>query len=952
MSASRILYLNAHGLNERKYEYIISLLDSNVLDIVAIAETWQPAFLLSKTTSFHAASSTSTRHSRMRGHPDGGVSIFIRPEEQSLFDYHASLDTVSVCRGAHIMTFAYYPPSLSDSDLDLLLQGLPKSTLLMADFNTDFRTSSTRRTVFTEHMQKCSLVQIQPSNGVSRLDHCFAHPSLRISCEMHHQYLLEIETDHPALVVECSLPEALPILPDVRSYNLSLLRRPKSREGTKRYLLQLYRGLSGNISRQLQWIIAQANEIDDDDDDDDDVRLGLAECAVRALEEAVIGISDAVFEQKVSASSAPGQRSTLNLECATDIISSYQRTMRSQLHSRTLIVASDRAFSAEEECANVWERVWNKDPELIRTAPAPLYDSNSALEEIDVDKVRAVVSRYPSTKAPGEDGIHILVLKALLAGPFAHHLTSVFNLLLQLQVTPSHWNQAIVCMLPKDTSGSPSKCRPLSLTSMFRRLFEKVLHPTLISATASQIHPSQSGFTQSNSTLHPLQLSDHSHRGYRVLYDAMYAFDSPLLHILSEELSTMGVHKGLHRCIHYLFFCNLTSTMVANGRKSRKISRSRGLFQGTVLSPPLFNIYINRLLINFSAKFGSHMSMVLVVILAYADDLKVFARSYEEACSMTQYIADECSTIGLTIRPSKCAVLSTEVRSITIRQGGYDEEIHHKPTDKYLGVDVDQYGINWRVYYSRSLRTYKTSLRWLALLTLSWPPGARCTVYTVFVHPQLEYCAALFALVSLDTKDIKPRIIAYHDVWQQLEASYEEATCKILGQKRFTKGHYSILGWPTLPERFLQILATTSLAQNHLQIPSIAVAEDYIRNRIMISDDKYETIKHFLQRKRIEHFDSSTAGNRERIIPRTRNGRDIILENVYDSETQHHLIYWRKGIFALGRICICEERFTLSHAERCFGTHAQMETMIREGDYSNVTYYINAMWTAMNSTEP
>jgi len=73
---------------------------------------------------------------------------------------------------------------------------------------------------------------------------------------------------------------------------------------------------------------------------------------------------------------------------------------------------------------------------------------------------------------------------------------------------------------------------------------------------------------------------------------------------------------------------------------------------------------------------------------------------------------------------------------------------------------------------------------WLALLARSWPPGARCTVYAVFVHPQLEYSAALFALVSLDTKDSKPRILAYHDIWQQLEVSYEEATCRILGQKK------------------------------------------------------------------------------------------------------------------------------------------------------------------------
>jgi len=158
------------------------------------------------------------------------------------------------------------------------------------------------------------------------------------------------------------------------------------------------------------------------------------------------------------------------------------------------------------------------------------------MPEVNVGGVRSLIGGYSSTKACGEDGIHILVLKALLPGPFAYHLTTVYNLLLRLQVTPSRWNHALVCMLPKDSSGLASKCRPISLTPMLRRLFERVIHPELIATTAPSIHPTQSGFTKFDSTLHPLQLANHSHRGYRVLYDAMHAFDSPLFHIVSDNL--------------------------------------------------------------------------------------------------------------------------------------------------------------------------------------------------------------------------------------------------------------------------------------------------------------------------------------------------------------------------------------------------------------------------------
>jgi len=68
-----------------------------------------------------------------------------------------------------------------------------------------------------------------------------------------------------------------------------------------------------------------------------------------------------------------------------------------------------------------------------------------------------------------------------------------------------------------------------------------------------------------------------------------------------------------------------------------------------------------------------------------------------------------------------------------------------------------------------------------------------------------------------------------------------------------------------------------------------------------------------------------------------------LIDARYNAETQQQLIYWRKGMFAIGRKCICGESFTLSHAERCSGTHMKMEKMIAPEEYSNVKYYINAI---------
>jgi len=88
------------------------------------------------------------------------------------------------------------------------------------------------------------------------------------------------------------------------------------------------------------------------------------------------------------------------------------------------------------------------------------------------------------------------------------------------------------------------------------------------------------------------------------------------------------------------------------------------------------------------------MGLLLVVILAFADDIKVFARCYDEACDMTQFIVEECAEIGLTIRAAKCAVLSPDSRDIVMNNGSVSEVIASKQMATYLGLEVDYPGIH------------------------------------------------------------------------------------------------------------------------------------------------------------------------------------------------------------------------------------------------------------------
>jgi len=163
----------------------------------------------------------------------------------------------------------------------------------------------------------------------------------------------------------------------------------------------------------LQWITEQIDNLEEPFADE--LRLVSAELAVRTLEDALIGIMDFVFEKRSSTcASCTREQSLTN---TGEIVSSYKKLLHQQCTNNNVIVSSDRGLTAEEECANIWEQIWNKEPDRIKECVIPPYDNSGAVLVVNVDRVRGLITKYQSTKACGEDGIHVLVLKALLPGP-------------------------------------------------------------------------------------------------------------------------------------------------------------------------------------------------------------------------------------------------------------------------------------------------------------------------------------------------------------------------------------------------------------------------------------------------------------------------------------------------------------------------------------------------------
>ena len=99
-------------------------------------------------------------------------------------------------------------------------------------------------------------------------------------------------------------------------------------------------------------------------------------------------------------------------------------------------------------------------------------------------------------------------------------------------------------------------------------------------------------------------------------------------------------------------------------RGSRCFDIQRGVKQGDILSPLLFNSGLEAALRRWKSKIaGSGVpidSGDKLTNTRYADDLMLFARSCEELTNMAEHLREELARVGLQLNAAKTKILTTE----------------------------------------------------------------------------------------------------------------------------------------------------------------------------------------------------------------------------------------------------------------------------------------------------
>lgn len=315
------------------------------------------------------------------------------------------------------------------------------------------------------------------------------------------------------------------------------------------------------------------------------------------------------------------------------------------------------------ECwRNYCERLYS-DPN-----PTPTQIQSPVEQEpnILIGEIREAIKKLRNNKSPGSDGVTAEMLK-LSGEKGVKILWELCNQVWNTGTWPPEWAESI--FIPLHKKGRTENCsnyRTISLISHASKVMLCVIHTRLRNYLDSQIPPEQAGFAKGRGTreqiLNIRQLIE-KHREFRqplilCFIDYNKAFDCVQWTKLWDVLHEMGVPDHLISLIQSLYEAS-SATVRCHNTESKHFQPKKGVRQGCILSPVLFNIYseaiLRKALENWDG--GASIGGVKVNNLRFADDTTLCANSEEEMSRLLKKVEEESEKFGLTINKSKTKVM-------------------------------------------------------------------------------------------------------------------------------------------------------------------------------------------------------------------------------------------------------------------------------------------------------
>ena len=376
-------------------------------------------------------------------------------------------------------------------------------------------------------------------------------------------------------------------------------------------------------------------------------------------------------------------------------------TGKSRCSSSSCIKSKNGTILMEkQEILNRWSEYTEELFEDNRPTK-PIIKKNIEGPPIMKDEVKNAIKTMKNNKAPGPDGITSEMIQSL-EELGVDILTKLTNKIYDTGEIPEDLSKSIFIALPKKPGATECELhRTISLMSHATKILLKILMMRMKNKIKPEIAKEQYGFMPDKGTRNAIfilrmlieRTIEVKHDIYLCFLDYTKAFDRVKHANLFEILQNLDIDGKDLRLIRNLYW-DQKATVRVNNEHSEYINIKRGVRQGCVLSPDLFNIYSEMILRNIEDFEGVNVGGYNCNNIRYADDTVLIASNKEDLQRMINVVTRESTSMGLSlnVKKSECMTISKNKIPPTCSVNINGESIKQVTRFNYLGFTITSDG--------------------------------------------------------------------------------------------------------------------------------------------------------------------------------------------------------------------------------------------------------------------
>lgn len=333
--------------------------------------------------------------------------------------------------------------------------------------------------------------------------------------------------------------------------------------------------------------------------------------------------------------------------------------------ARDILAGRDGSGSKPTEIPGFFEHWANTYTPLQNISTAGMEmsgESYDAWEPIGSKEIEKALQSMAAGSSCGPDGVSV---KDLKSAPM-RMLVKWLNLFLLTGKLPRCLKRSTTVFIPKKKDPkAPNDFRPISLSSVISRLFNKILAKRVLQCVKFDYR--QRGFLPIDGCAENIvlleELLSRSSRKIRkrplfvAMLDIKNAFGSVAHEAVVKALACSGASQPLVDYVSDLY-SDYRTVLSSRGREKEVVIR-RGILQGDCLSPVLFNLVMDHVLKKIPTSVGFPLTRTERVNgMVFADDLNLITESALGMQTALDAVEKAARPLGLFFNAAKCSVLA------------------------------------------------------------------------------------------------------------------------------------------------------------------------------------------------------------------------------------------------------------------------------------------------------